>query len=247
MPSPARFGAKATGGASGSSGPGDRTPASSRLQPEHNAQSSVVPDAQSGGPGAGCESTASHGVAACCVQVLAGHQPGVGQAPAQPGEPPLQEAPASLPLPAHILPRLEGGARAAAAARGGPAPARASAGVGTAVRVAPCPCPASPPDRQHSARGCPGDPEHAEAWGSAVSGVRGDGGPGTERAQVRPGASRGAGSEGGTPMSLATAPRSTPRRTQLLPGHAGAPVCGGLLDGQLRGHRLAIWETLFHR
>lgn len=58
------------------------------------------------------------------------------------------------------------------------------------------------------------------------------------------------GSAEGTPMSLAAAPRSTPGGggAQLPPGHAGAPVCGGRLeDGRLRGHWLAIWETLFHR
>lgn len=81
-----------------------------RLQPKSSARSSAEPDTQNGGSGAGCEPAASYRGAACCVQVLAGHQPGAGQAPVQPGEPPLQEAPASRPLPAHILPRQEGGA-----------------------------------------------------------------------------------------------------------------------------------------
>lgn len=137
MLSPARFGVKAPGGAPGLAGQ-EIAPQGPRVlnrSAKRGARRCLTPRAA--GPGAECESTASRGVAACCVQVLTGNQPGAGQAPVQPGEPPLQEAPASRPLPAHILPRLEGGARAAAGARGGPAPARASARVGTAARVAP--------------------------------------------------------------------------------------------------------------
>lgn len=169
---------------------------------------------------------------------------GTGSRAARRAAPPgsARLAPASRPHPPSTggrSPRRSRGPR-----RASPSPGERTSGYGRAGSALNLSRAAARPTAQ---RGCPGCPEHAEAAGSAVSGVRGEGGPDTASAQVRPGVWRGAGSAGGTPKSPAAAPSSTPwvcvwgGVLSSHPATRGRPSAGGLKDGRLRGHWLAIW------